>query len=224
VLLSANEVLATDQTRALVKEQMDLILDKFTRYNGMLWENYTADFTPISQDWQNQNREDGVSSHVAIGGHTAMAAQQIVEGARQLHAQGAIGQAEYESYLDRGLELFQDFASNSGALDWQTGAVHNAIRVEEPDPSKRWLSGWGDAAWQQAELLQTLVRFQEVGRLGAIEGPDGQTGVDLLSKAEAHYQSAFSVPTEGYQFQDYFGNPDVYHRPQVAQYFTQAGA
>ncbi|MBT9588949.1 hypothetical protein IV102_36785 [bacterium] len=221
VLLAANEVLATPQTRALVQESMDIILDKFVRRNGMLWENYTADFQPISQDWQNQPRENGSSSHVAIGGHTAMAAQQIIEGARQLKKQGAISDSKYQSYIDRTVGLFQDFASHSGALDWNTGAVHNAIRVEEPDQDKRWMQPWGDASWQQAELLQTLLRLREEDRLHEIQGPDGRNGSDLLALAEQHYASHYALPAE-YSFTDYFGNPDVYHRPQVAQYFQQA--
>ena len=200
---------------------MDLILDKFHRHNGMLWENYQADFSPISQDWQNQPNEDGTSGHVAIGGHTAMAGQQILEGARQLRAQGVIDEARYSSYVDRTVELFQDFASQSGALDWQSGAVHNAIRVEEPRQEKRWLQAWGDASWQQAELLQTLLRLQQEGRLQSIQGPAGEDGRDLLVAAQRCYQANFAQK-ENPSFQDYFGNPDVYHVPQVALYFSQA--
>ena len=220
VLLAANEVLGTEQTQGLVKEQMDILLDKFHRQDGMQWENYTADFQPISQDWQNQPRDNGENSHVAIGGHTAMAAQQIIEGARQLKAQGAIDQGQYNTYIDRSVEMFGDFAANSGAVDWETGAVHNAIRVEEPDAEKRWISAWGDAPWQQAELLQSLVRLGQEGRLKDIKGPDDKNGVDLLQAAQDHYRSAYALPAENYKFRG-FGNPDVYHRPQVAQYFSQ---
>jgi len=220
VLLAANEVLATPQTQQLVKEQMDLILDKFQRSNGMLWENYQADFQPLSQDWQSQPREDGQSSHVAIGGHTAMASQQIIEGARQLKKQGVLDQAQYQSYIDRTVACFQDFASQSGAVDWQSGAVHNAIRVEEPDQSKRWISNWGDASWQQAELIQSLVRLKEEGRLADIHGPNGLNGQDLLLSAERHYQDRYSQ-SDSPSFKDYFGNPDVYHVPQVALYLEQ---
>src|SRR6266849_4594054 len=57
---------------------------KVYRQNGMLWENYTNDWKPISVDWQNQPMETPESSsprtsHVSIGGHTAMAPQQIIE-------------------------------------------------------------------------------------------------------------------------------------------------
>lgn len=223
VLLPANEVLGTEQTQRLVREQMDVILDRFQRWNGMLWENYGADFRPVSQDWQNQPRADaGPSSHVAIGGHSAMAPQQIIEGARQLKAQGAITSEEYASYVDRSVALFQDFASNSDAVDWTTGAVHNAIRVEEPQADRRWIREWGDASWQQAELLQTLVRLSEEDRLKDIRGPQGQTGEDLLPRAQRHYEASYALKSD-YAF-DGFGNPDVYHIPQVATYFQQAAS
>ena len=227
VLLPANQVLGTSRTQALVREQMDLILDRFHRQNGMLWENYTTDFRPVSLGWQSQPRmaEEGQSaptSHVAIGGHTAMAAQQIVEGARQLRGQGAISEAQYTSYVDRTVAMFGDFAAHSGAIDWDTGAVHNAIRVEEPDASKRWIREWGDAGWQQAELLQSLLVLREEGRLQDIRGPQGKTGHDLLALAEQHYQSTYAVKSD-YAF-DGFGNPDVYHIPQVATYFQHAAS
>ena len=221
VLLPANQVLATPQTQQLVQEQMDLILDRFQRQNGMLWENYTADFQPISQDWQNQPRADGQSSHVAIGGHTAMAAQQLLEGASQLRAQEAIDQARYNTYVDRTVELFEDFANQSGAIDWQTGAVHNAIRVEEPEQEKRWIQDWVDASWQQAELIQSLVRLKEVGRLADLQGPEGKTGNDLLRAATSYYRNHYGQ-SDNPSYQDYFGNPDVYHVPQVALYLQQA--
>lgn len=223
VLLAANEVFATPQTQTLVREQMDLILNRLQRQNGMLWENYQADFTPVSLDWQSQPRESGQPSHVAIGGHTAMAGQQVIEGARQLRQQGVINQAQYDGYVQRAVDLFQDFASQSGAVDWNSGAVHNAIRVEEPDASKRWLSNWGDASWQQAEFLQTMVRLHEEGRLGQIQGPDGQNGTDLFAKAQSFYQEHYSQSATP-SFSDYFGNPNVYHVPQVALYFQQAQA
>ena len=224
VLLSANQVLGTPQTQQLVKEQMDILLDKFRYQNGMQWENYTADFTPVSADWQNQPREgSATTSHVAIGGHTAMAAQQIIEGASQLRQQGAISEQQYGSYLDRTVGLFQDFASHSGAIDWNSGAVHNAMRLEEPDQSKRWLQGWGDASWQQAELLQTLARFQEVGRLNDVQGPEGQSGLDLLRKAEDYWTKNYASKLDDYKF-DGFGNPDVYHIPQSALYLQEVAA
>lgn len=221
VLLAANEVLRTPQTQSLVKESMDILLDRFTRQNGMLRENYTADFQPVSQGWQNQTRVNGAHSHVAIGGHTAMAPQQIIEGARQLLEQGVISQGQYDTYLRRSVELFQDFATQSGALDWERGVVFNAIRVDEPDPALRPIREWGEAGWQQAELLQTLVRFEEEGCLNQIAGPDGKNGTDLLVAAQRYYEKTYSLPAN-YSFNDYFGNPDVYHRPQVAQYFQQA--
>ena len=225
VLLPANQVLGTSQTQALVKEQMDLILEKFHCQNGMLWENYTSDFQPVSQDWQNQPRvasegQSAPTSHVAIGGHTAMAAQQVIEGARQLRAQGAISQPQYQSYVDRTVSVFQDFAARSGAVDWDTGAVHNAIRVEEPEQDKRWIKEWGDAGWQQAELLQSLLRLKEEDRLQDIHGPQGKTGYDLLVLAERHYEENYAMKSD--YAVDGFGNPDVYHVPQVATYFQQA--
>ena len=219
VLLTANEVLGTPRTQKLVKESMDIILDRFEQADGMLWENYTADFKPIAVGWQSQPRENGQPSHVAIGGHTAMAPQQIIEGARQLKSQGAISQEEYDRYIDRSLSLFQDF-TESGAVDWESGAVHNAMRVEEPDRDKRWIENWGDAGWQQAELLQSLVRFKQEGRLEQLKGPAGKDGFDLLKSAQGHYEENYSMPTE-YSF-DGFANPDPYHRPQVAQYFQEA--
>ncbi len=219
VLLPANEVLATPQTQALVREQMDVILDRFQTRNGLLWENYTNDFQLVSEDWQNQPRANGQSSHVAIGGHTAMAAQQVIEGARQLRGQGVLSQEQYRSYVDRATALFQNFATESGAVDWGTGAVHNAMRVEEPERDQRWIREWGDAGWQQAELLQTLVDLKEEGRLEGIRGPQGQSGEDLLNSAEQYYVANYSLPTN-YAF-DGFGNPDVYHVPQVATYFER---
>mgnify|MGYP006276092939 CR=1 FL=1 len=225
VLLPANQALATPQTQKLVREQMDIILDRFQCRNGMLWENYTNDFDLVSEGWQNQDRDSSngqpaPSSHVAIGGHTAMASQQIIEGALQLRAQGALTQAECDSYLKRATALFQDFATTSGAVDWSTGAVHNAMRVEEPDSAKRWIRPWGDVSWQQAELLQTLLDLRETGHLQDIRGPQGETGADLLARAESYYEKTYPIPAH-YTF-DGFGNPDVYHVPQVAAYFQQA--
>lgn len=223
VLLQANEILGTEQTQNLVKEQLDIILGKLHRQNGMLWENYTNDWKPISADWQNLPMDapkgQGVrTSHVAIGGHTAMAPQQIIEGARQLLKQGKINEAEYASYIDQALSLFQEFATQSGAIDWNTGAVHNAIRVEEPRIEHRWYPQWGDAGWQQAELIQTLLRFRQEGRLKDIKKvPSGKTGEELLKLAEQHYVTTYPVPAN-YEFIKDFANPDVYHRPQLALY------
>jgi hypothetical protein len=39
VLLLANEILGTEQTQDPVREQLDIILRRFRRQNGMLWEN-----------------------------------------------------------------------------------------------------------------------------------------------------------------------------------------
>ena len=222
VLLQANEMLGTEQTRSLVKEQLDIILDRLHRQYGMLWENYTDDWKPISVETQSKPIDAPVgqsarTSHVAIGGHTAMAPQQIIEGARQLLKQAEISQADYASYIARALSLFQEFATTSGAIDWNTGAVHNGMRVEEPRTEHRWLKAWQDAPWQQAELIQTLLRFREEGRLSDIKGPNGKTGEELLQLAEEHYVTTCPVPAN-YRFEDYFGNPDVYHRPQLALY------
>ena len=221
VLLQANEVLGNDQTQGLVKEQIDLILNKFHRRSGMLWENYTHDWMPISVGWQSQllDAYEGQApntSHVAIGGHTAMAPQQIIEGARQLLAQRRISDGEYRLYITRSLELFQEFVADSGAVDWNAGAVHNGIRVEESRPEHRLMRPWSDAGWQQAELIQTLVRIEEEGCLKDIQGPSGKSGEDLLRLAEQHYIENYPVPTN-YSFGE-FGNPDVYHRPQLALY------
>ena len=217
VLLQANDVLANEQTQNLVKEQLDIIVGRLRRQNGMLWENYASDWKPISVDWQNRPMdapEGHRTSHVAIGGHTAMAPQQILEGARQLLRQKRISKADYASYIDQALSLFQDFATNSSAIDWGTGAVHNGIRIEEPRTEHRVL--WSDAGWQQAELIQTLLRFREEDRLKDIKGPDGRAGEELLVLAEGHYIKEYPLPMD-YSFTD-FGNPDVYHRPQLALY------
>jgi hypothetical protein len=221
VLLQANEVLGNDQTQGLVKEQIDVILDKFHRRYGMLWENYTHDWMPISVGWQSQpldayEGQAAKTSHVAIGGHTAMAPQQIIEGARQLLVQRRISDGEYRSYITRSLGLFQEFAAESSAVDWNVGAVHNGIRVEEPRPEHRLIRAWSDAGWQQAEFIQTLIRIEEEGCLKDIQGPSGKTGEDLLKLAEQFYIANYAVPGE-YSFTG-FGNPDVYHRPQLALY------
>jgi hypothetical protein len=192
VLLEANDILGTPQTQDLVKEQLEIILEKFHRQNGMLWENYTNDWAPISTGWQNwtMDAHDGQSagtSHVAIGGHTAMAPQQIIEGARQLLKQGRIGEAECASYMRKAVDLFQEFAITSGAIDWKTGVVHDGIRVEESRMERRWIQEWGNAAWQQAELIQTLLRFKEEGQLQGIKGPNEKNGEDLLKLAEKYY-------------------------------------
>lgn len=219
VLLEANEILGTEQTQNLVKEQLDLILDKLHRQHGMLWENYTNDWKPISVGWQSQSMdapEGSRTSHVSIGGHTAMAPQQIIEGARQLLKQKKISETEYELYIHRAVILFQEFATQSGAIDWDKGVVHNAIRVEEPRIDHRWIQPWGDAAWQQAELIQTLLRFRQEGRLKDIKDRNGMTGEELLKLAEEYYVTSYPVPAQ-YEFKD-FANPDVYHRPQLALY------
>lgn len=221
VLLQANEILGTEQTQNLVKEQLDIILGKMYRQNGMLWENYTNDWKPISADWQNlpidaPQGQSARTSHVAIGGHTAMASQQIIEGARQLLKQGKINEAEYASYIHHALDLFQEFATQSGAIAWNIGVVHNAIRVEEPRMDHRWYQPWGNANWQQAELIQTLLRFRQESLLEDIKGPNGKTGEELLRLAEHYYVTTYPVPAN-YEFKD-FANPDVYHRPQLALY------
>jgi hypothetical protein len=222
ILLQANEILGIQQVYDLVKEQLDIILRKLRWHNGLIWENYTNDWKPISVGWQNQPMDAPESqsvktSHVAIGGHTAMAFQQIIEGARQLFKQEKLSEAEYASYIDQALSMFQEFAAQSGAIDWNTGVVHNAMRVEEPRIEHRWLRGWGDASWQQAELIQTLLRFREEDLLQDIKGPDGKTGEELLDLAEQYYFTTYAIPIN-YSFTEYFGNPDVYHRPQLALY------
>jgi hypothetical protein len=156
------------------------------------------------------------TSHVAIGGHTAMAPQQIIEGARQLLVQRHISDGEYRSYIARSVDLFQAFIVESAAIDWSAGAVHNAIRAEEPRSEHRLIRTWSDAGWQQAELIQTLIRIEEEGCLRDIQGPGGRTGEDLLKLAEEFYIANSAVPRE-YSFTG-FGNPDVYHRPQLALY------
>jgi hypothetical protein len=185
----------------------------------MLWENYTKDWRPISAGWQNQQLEQSEqqtagTSHVAIGGHTAMVPQQIIEGARQLLRQQRINAVGYRSYVDETVRLFQQFAAESGALDWSTGALYNGIRVEEKRLKHRRL--WGTAGWQQAELIQTLIRLREEERLKDVAGPDGKTGEELLEMAERQFVATYTVP-ENYSFNG-LGNPDVYHRPQLAQY------
>jgi hypothetical protein len=225
VLLLANEVLATEQTQRLVKEQLDIIFQRFHRLNGMLWESYTSDWYPISVDSQNQpvKTAGGHSvrtSHVAIGGHTAMAPQQVIEGARQLLAQRSISEAEYFSYIDQSVSLFQKFVTDAGAVNWTNGAVYNGVLVEVEEKEHRRLRDWAEAGWQQAELIQTLLRFREEDRLRDIVGPTGKTGEDLLQLAERRYVTKYPVPAE-YVFTG-FGNPDVYHRPQLAHYHRQA--
>jgi hypothetical protein len=216
VLIRASQILATDQTRALVKEQLDLILDTFRRQNGMLWEEYTRSFSPIAERWH-------ARSHIAIGGHTAMATRQVIEGARQLWAHEAIQDDEYRTYVKRAVELFQEFASNSGAIDWNTGVIHSAIRLEEPVERARHVREWCDSSWQQAELIQTLLCFREEGRLGEIVGPDCTTGEDLLRLAELHFAKNCALPAE-YEFLDEAPNPDVFHRPALALHHHQLSA
>jgi hypothetical protein len=63
------------------------------------------------------------------------------------------------------------------------------------------------------------VRLDQAGRLADIHGPDRKTGQDLLASAESFYQGHYSLP-DNYAFHD-FGNPDVYHVPQVASYVAR---
>jgi len=221
VLLAANEILGTVETQELVNEQLDIILGKLHRLNGMLWENYTNDWRPISLDWQNQPMDvpgtlHSRTSHVALGGHTAMVPQQIIEAARQLLKQRRIDEAKYSAYIDESVGLFQQFATDSGAVDWHTGAVHNGILVEESRVEHRWLQQWGDAGWQQAEFIQTLLRFREENRLRDISGPHDNTGEELLELSEKYYTTTYPLSVS-YLFEG-FGNPDPYHRPQLAYY------
>ena len=64
------------------------------------------------------------------------------------------------------------------------------------------------------------MRLEEEDRLQDIRGPQGKTGRDLLVLAEQHYEKTYALKSD-YAF-DGFGNPDVYHVPQVATYFQQA--
>jgi hypothetical protein len=145
-----------------------------------------------------------------------MVPQQIIEAARQLLKQQAIDEAQYNAYVDESVVLFQEFAADSGAIDWRTGAVHNGMLVEESSVEHRWLQHWGDAGWQQAELIQTLLRFREENRLRDISGPNHNNGEELLELSEQHYTTTYPLPAN-YSFEG-FGNPDPYHRPQLAYY------
>jgi hypothetical protein len=53
LVLNANEILGTEQTQRVVKEQIDIILGDISSAKRHAWKNYTHDWQPISLDWQN---------------------------------------------------------------------------------------------------------------------------------------------------------------------------
>ena len=128
----------------LVRDQMDLISKKFLFMNGSLWENYalSADglLQPIAFDWQSQNAsapyvdQNGTTrtdSHVGIGGHTVMAAGQLVMGALELRDRGTINDTEFCDYCKAAVNILNN-AIRNGVIDWGSGLVRNGVLVEVP--------------------------------------------------------------------------------------------
>jgi len=213
---------------AIAKAQLDLISDRFKFVNGAMWETYAAkddgSLDPIRFAWQDQEVKplvDGLPthSHVAIGGHTAMAAGQLAEGAMELHKLGTINDAQLARYLDRSVEIISD-AVRHGVINARTGLVQNANMLEIPDgyPDQRTKPGgndWGQAGWQQRELVQTLLVLRNAGRLDQVNLPDGKNGEDLLKESLATTATGYGVPDV---YAGGFGDEWRYHVPQMAAY------
>jgi hypothetical protein len=220
---------------AIVKDQLDLISERLTFKNGALWETYAVGeggaLSPIRFSWQDQpvvppvTLADGTTltqSHVAIGGHTVMCAGQLAEGAAELRRLGVIDDVALGRYLDRAVTILQD-AVNHGVIDWASGVVQNANMLEVPDgyPDSRKKPGgndWGQAGWQQRELLQTLLVLRDAGRLDSLKGQNGGTGADLLRASIQATAEGFAVPKD---YAGGFGDEWRYHALQAAAYFAE---
>ncbi|MBC7792175.1 MAG: hypothetical protein H7Z43_00575 [Clostridia bacterium] len=228
-----DSIASTPSFTTIVKQQLDFIADRATFKNGAMWETYTVrglgELEPVRFAWQDaqvEPWEEGLptQSHVAIGGHIVMAARQLAEGALELHKIDALNNAELTRYLDRATEII-NFAVRHAVINSETGLVQNANMLEVPDgyPQQRTRPGgndWGQAGWQQRELIQTLLVLRKANRLGQIQlSPDGsQNGEDLLRAAIATTAKGFDIP-DGYT--GGFGDEHRYHVPQLAAYLLE---
>lgn len=163
-------------------------------------------------------------SHVAIGGHTVMAAQALAQGALELYRLGAIDGGARDRYLDRAVKIVQD-AVDHRVIEWDEGRVQNANLLEVPVEHlevRRRPGGndWGQAAWQQRELLQTLLVLREANRLGHLVGPGNARGQELLLNVLERVQGE-RVPPD---YQGGFGDEWRYHGPRAVGFLARAMA
>jgi hypothetical protein len=201
-----------------------------------MWETYSVDASgtlePIRFAWQDQPVTPPIvlenimtisHSHVAIGGHTVMAAGQIAEGAVELFRLNAIDQSQLQKYLSRAVNIING-AVAEGVIEWNDGLVNNANLLEVPSGyEQRRLPGgnyWGQAAWQQLQLVQALIVLKDAGRLLDIVSSEGGIGYELLDNVVNNVLTNFRIP-QNYTSQ--FGDEWRYHGLQVATYFPQEG-
>jgi hypothetical protein len=210
----------------LVRDQMDLISKKFLFMNGSLWENYalSADglLQPIAFDWQSQNAsapyvdQNGTTrtdSHVGIGGHTVMAAGQLVMGALELRDRGTINDTEFCDYCKAAVNILNN-AIRNGVIDWGSGLVRNGVLVEVPAEATDRILPWGEAAWQHYELARTLLALRDADFLNDVKVTDSDTGWALLEGILESISGRFRLPAA---YTGGFGDEWRYHLPQLVR-------
>ncbi len=221
----------------LVRRQLDVLVDNFQFMHGSMWETYHAlpdgKLDPVRFAWQDQpvtppvTLSDGrtlTRSHVAIGGHTVMAAQVLAQGALELYRLGHIDAAQRGQYLNRATRIVQE-AVDHRVIEWDEGRVQNANLLEVPveylDARRRpGGNDWGQAAWQQRELLQTLLVLREANRLDHLAGPGNARGRELLLNVLERVQGE-RIPSD---YQGGFGDEWRYHGPRAVAFLSRAMA
>lgn len=216
---------------SLVRQQIDTICDRYVFRNGSMWETYeigdAGNLIPLAFAWQMQPVQPPISlganavlqnSHVGIGGHTVMAAGQIAAGASELHRRQLISDDKLKEYLSRSVEILNN-AIGAGVVDWSDGTVSNGTLVEVPVEHTQRCLPWGKAAWQQYELVQTLLSLRASGFIDAVKGPHGEPGETLLIKALGSIEASFRLPDD---YNGGFGDEWRYHLPQVVRALDEA--
>ena len=147
-----------------------------------------------------------------------MAAGQIAAGALELSRRNFISSDECSQYLSRAVQILND-AIEAKVVDWSDGTVSNGTLIEVPvDMTQRRLP-WGKAAWQQYELVRTLLSLRGSGLIDHVKGPDGESGEMLLMKALNSIRTDFRLPQE---YKGGFGDEWRYHLPQVVRALGEA--
>jgi hypothetical protein len=112
---------------------------------------------------------------------------------------------------------------DNGVIDGQRGLVQNANMLEVPPgfPAQRTKPGgndWGQAGWQQRELMQTLIVLYEAGRLRDLRLAGGDDGEALLKRSIATIAQNFPIPSP---YTGGFADEHRYHAPQAVAYLNR---
>jgi hypothetical protein len=152
-------------------------------------------------------------SHVGIGGHTIMAAGQLLKGALELFRRGSIDTEARDRYVEKAIQIVNN-AIRGEVVSWDEGVVRNGILVEVPIGAPQRHLPWGLAAWQQFELIQMLTEMFQMNCLHRVQGPRGESGDVLLQNALLSCVNNWRLPSD---YTGGFADEWRYHLPQVTR-------